>query len=45
MEMLKPKFSLNINISSSGKSYTVKSEAVVEEIIMVVYEVGFYDKK
>ena len=45
MEMFKPKFSLKINISSSGKGYTVKYEAVVEEIIMVIYEVGFYDKK
>ena len=45
MEMLKPNFSLNIKISSSGKIHTVKSEAVVEEIIMVIYEVGFYDKK
>ena len=45
MEIFNPKFSLKINISSSGKSHTVKYKAMVEEIIMVIYEVGFYDKK
>ena len=45
MEMFNPKLSLKINISSSGKSHTVKSEDMAEEIIMVIYEVGFYDKK
>ena len=45
MKMFKPKFSLKIKISSSGKIHTVKSEAEVEEIIMVIYEVGFYDTK
>ena len=44
MEMFKPKFSVEINIISRGKSHTVKSKAVVEEIIMVIYEVVFYDK-
>ena len=43
MEMFKPKFSLKINISSSGKSHIVYFEAMVEEIIMVIYEVGLYD--
>ena len=45
MEIFNPKFSLKINISSSGKSHTVKYKAMVEEIIMVIYEVGFYDTK
>ena len=45
MEMFKPKFSLKIKINSSGKSHTVKSEAMMKEIIKVIYEVGFYDKK
>ena len=45
MEMFNPNFTLKINISSSGKSHTVKSEAMVKEIIMVIYEMIFYDEK
>ena len=45
MKIFKPKFFLKTKISSSGNGYTVKYEAAVEEIIMVIYEVGFYDKK
>ena len=37
MEMFNPKFSLKINIIYSGKSHTVKAEAMVVEIIMVIY--------
>ena len=39
MEMFKPKFFLNIKISSSGKSQTLKAEAMVKKIIMVIYKV------
>ena len=45
MEIFKPKFYLKINIISSGNGYTVKYEAAAEDIIMVIYGVGFYDKK
>ena len=45
MEIFKHNFYLEIKISSRGKIHTVKSEAMVKEIIMVIYEMGFYDKK
>ena len=45
MEMFNPKFSLKINIIFSGKSHMVKAEAMVEEIIMIIYEVKLNDEK
>ena len=44
MDIFRPNFPLKIKISSSGNGYTVKYEAAVEDIIMVIYGVGFYDK-
>ena len=45
MEMFNPKFSLKINIISSGKSHMVKAEAMVEDIFMLLEKVEFNDEK